>query len=84
MKHIRALMMRIYCKGLAIPDCWLKINGFAEKEAKKYEWIVTGLPGLGKTVWVIFCMAMLFQEPQIVSIFVQLEPLQTWEFTRCR
>ena len=51
-------------------------------EPAKWEWIVTGLPGLGKTCWIPYAISQLFQQAHIQSVFVQVESGQTWELNR--
>lgn len=49
---------------------------------RKWEWVLTGLPGLGKTVWIVYAIASLLQKPSIISVFVQLKKGKVWEFSR--
>lgn len=45
--------------------------------------VLTGLPGLGKTVWIIYCIAKLFQSENIKSVFLQQRGANvTHEITR--
>lgn len=51
-------------------------------KVSKWEWVLTGLPGLGKTVWIIFAIASSLQKQSIISVFVQLKKGKTWEISR--
>lgn len=55
----------------------------AEQEEGNWHFTLTGLPGVGKSVWILYAVALFFQQKQIKSVFLQQRDMPvTHQFTR--